>query len=111
MRYILVLLSFLSLSVFANTYANSEKSNFGTQIDQLKSRLYYIEQRVTENNSEIETIAKAVKGNALPLILFAFFCAWWAKSTGRSTLGWFFLGLLFHVLTAIALVSKTESKT
>jgi hypothetical protein len=41
------------------------------------------------SNSDIKGLEKAAKDNALTLILFAFFCTWWAKSIGRSALGWF----------------------
>jgi len=45
-----------------------------------------------------------------PLILFAWFiaacfCAFIARSKNRSGLGWFFLGLLFPVLSLIALIA------
>lgn len=65
---------------------------------------------ISDNNSEIQTIAKAAKNSVFTFIMFTFFCAWWAKSTGRNTLGWFFLGLFFHVFAAIALLIKTEQK-
>jgi hypothetical protein len=101
---------FMSLSVVANSDAKA-KLDLENKIELVQNRLSYLEQQVDENNSEIRSLTNTAKNNALPLVLFAFFCAWWAKSSGRSPLLWFFLGLLFHVFTAIALVIKTESKT
>ena len=111
MKFIWILLMFLSFSAFANSDVQPTKAGLESKIERVQNRLNFVEQMVYENNSEIQGLAKAAKDNGLSLVLFAFFCAWWAKSTGRSTLGWFFLGLLFHVFTAIALVTKTEPKT
>jgi len=99
------------LDVFASSDAKPTKPDLETKVELVQNRLYFLEQMVYDNDSKIKGLTKAAKDNALPLVLFAFFCAWWAKSTGRSALGWFFLGLLFHVFTAIALVAKTEPKT
>jgi hypothetical protein len=40
----------------------------------------------------------------LVLFLFGVFCAYWAMSSRRSGVLWFFLGLLFGPLTGIALL-------
>ena len=40
------------------------------------------------------------------LFLFAAFCALWAQNTGRNPWLWFFLGLLFSVITVLVLLSK-----
>lgn len=38
--------------------------------------------------------------------LFGIYCATWAKSSGRSAWGWFFLGFFFAPITGIFLASK-----
>ena len=38
--------------------------------------------------------------------LFGTFCATWAKSSGRSAWGWFFLGFFFGPITGIVLAAK-----
>jgi hypothetical protein len=63
------------------------------------------------SETAISKLQKAINSNGLAIVFFGFFCAWWAKTTGRSALGWFILGLLFHVFTAIALLIKTERST
>ena len=111
MKFIWILLIFISFNVLANSDVEPPQAELESKIERFQERLNFVEQMVYENNAEIRGVATAAKDNALSLVLFAFFCAWWAKSTGRNTIGWFFLGLFFHVFTAIALVIKTESKT
>ena len=44
---------------------------------------------------------------AIPMLfLFGAVCALWAQNTGRSAWRWFFLGLLFSVITVVVLLSK-----
>jgi len=38
--------------------------------------------------------------------LFGAFCALWAQNTGRNPWLWFFLGLVFSVITVLVLLSK-----
>ncbi len=40
------------------------------------------------------------------LLLFAFLCALWAQNTKRNPWLWFFLGLVFSILTAFVLLHK-----
>lgn len=80
-------------------------------ISRLQSKVRSLEYAQNNTETEVTELQEAIKSNGLALILFAFFCAWWAKTTGRSALGWFLLGLLFHVFTAIALLVKTERST
>jgi hypothetical protein len=42
----------------------------------------------------------------LVFYLFAIFCAYWAQTTGRSALLWFFMGWLFAPITGLVLLSK-----
>ncbi len=43
------------------------------------------------------------------LILFGAFCALWAQNTGRNCWLWFFLGLLFSVITIFFLLTKNAN--
>lgn len=40
--------------------------------------------------------------------LFGVFCALWAQNTGRSAWLWFFLGAIFSVISAVALLVKNS---
>jgi hypothetical protein len=42
------------------------------------------------------------------VFLFGAFCALWAQNTGRNPWSWFFLGLLFNVITVLVLLSKNS---
>jgi hypothetical protein len=48
-------------------------------------------------------------GGGLVLFFFAVFCALWAQNTGRSAWLWFFLGLFFHIITALVLLTKNSN--
>jgi Na+/melibiose symporter-like transporter len=113
MKYIwIVLIVLIALfSIFPSNSANIQDVNTEKEIRILKNRVSSIEYSVSQNKTELDAIADVAQNNALSLILFAFFCAWWAKTSGRSSLLWFILGLFFHIFTAIALVIKTERKT
>lgn len=102
---------FLSFSIFANKDTKTTEPDLKKEIEFVHNRLSLIEQLAYENKSEIQGLTTTAKNNALALVLFAFFCAWWAKSTGRNTIVWFFLGLVFHVFTAIVLVAKTKPRS
>jgi len=84
--------------------------NIEKEITILKNRVSIIENLVGQNKTQLDALAQVAQNNALTLILFAFFCAWWAKTSGRSSSLWFVLGLFFHIFTAIALIIKTKRK-
>ncbi len=42
------------------------------------------------------------------LLLFAFFCALWAQNTKRNPWLWFFLGLIFSIITAFVMLHKNS---
>jgi len=47
---------------------------------------------------------KVAKG--FVLFFFAGFCALWAQNSGHNAWGWFFLGLLFSIITVTVLLYK-----
>lgn len=55
-------------------------------------------------NLQNKSHAAPVTGGAA--FLFGAFCALWAQNTKRSAWGWFFLGLIFSVITVIVLLVK-----
>ncbi|GHE84901.1 hypothetical protein [Thalassotalea profundi] len=110
MKFIRILLIIFSCSTFASDEIKPTTAELETQIKHLQNRLYFIEQSVLDNSSALRNLSRTAQDNILVLVLFAFFCAWWAKTTDRNSVLWFFLGLLFNVFTAIAIVLKTEPK-
>jgi cell division protein FtsW (lipid II flippase) len=56
--------------------------------------------------SRLESTARDDASVAAVFFLFGAFCALWAQNTGRRAWAWFFLGLLFNVITVIVLLSK-----
>lgn len=108
MKWLLLPLVWLMLS--GNCQANSTDLSAETQaqIQHLQLELSALAKKQADTSSEVSTLQNKVTNNGLALLFFAFFCAWWAKSTGRSALLWFFLGIFFNIITAIVLVVKTE---
>jgi hypothetical protein len=72
--------------------------------DQADARVRALENRVAQLESSVE--GKSSIGAVL--FLYGVFCALWAQNTGRSAWLWFFLGLLFSVITVIVLLSKNS---
>ncbi|MCL4836984.1 MAG: hypothetical protein KJ058_03330 [Thermoanaerobaculia bacterium] len=50
--------------------------------------------------------AESYASISLVAFLFGIFCAYWAQTTKRSALVWFFLGVFFAPLTGLLLLAK-----
>jgi 4-hydroxybenzoate polyprenyltransferase len=70
--------------------------------DKTEERVKALENRVSQLQSAVEHKA----GIGAFVFLCGIFCALWAQNTGRSAWLWFFLGLLFSVITVIVLLVK-----
>jgi hypothetical protein len=68
--------------------------------DKTEEQVKALENRVSRLESAIER--KAGIGGIV--LLYGIFCALWAQNTGRRAWLWFFLGLLFSVITAMVLL-------
>jgi hypothetical protein len=70
-----------------------------------------LERRVEALERRVEvprTIIQEQGPSGAVLFLFGAFCALWAQNTNRSSWLWFFLGLLFSVITVIFLLVKNS---
>ena len=65
-------------------------------------------QRVDQLTSRVDRMDSRVDRGASGAVLFLFgaFCALWAQNTKRSALVWFFLGVIFNVITVLVLLAK-----
>ena len=63
----------------------------------LESRVSRLEQQLND------------RSGGLVLFLCGAFCALWAQNTGRNAWLWFFLGLIFNVITILVLLSKNST--
>jgi outer membrane murein-binding lipoprotein Lpp len=113
MKWKILIIFILSFGFSSQLFAqeNSELASLEEKIQQLQYRVQTLNNEQSKTKEEVNELKEAIKGNALALIFFAVFCAWWAKTTGRSSLLWFILGMFFHVFTAIAVLIKTERGT
>lgn len=50
-----------------------------------------------------------VSGAGAVLFLFGAFCALWAQNTRRNPWLWFFLGIFFHIITVLFLLTKNAN--
>ena len=67
-------------------------------------RITSLEARV----SNLEHRASDAASGGAAMVLFGAFCALWAQNTGRSAWAWFFLGLIFSVITVLVLLYKNS---
>jgi hypothetical protein len=64
-------------------------------------------ERVTRLESEVRDNTSV----GLTLFLFGVFCALWAQNTGRNPWAWFFLDLLFNLVTVAVLLAKNSKES
>ncbi|MEO6992776.1 MAG: hypothetical protein ABI273_04020 [Lacunisphaera sp.] len=75
---------------------------------------FYASPAFAQVDARLESRVSALerRANSLPLdlggvgFLFGAFCALWAQNTGRNSWLWFFLGMLFSIITVIVLLIK-----
>lgn len=63
----------------------------------------------TDDHCRLRIGPAAVDLGPSVLFLFGAFCALWAQNTGRNPWLWFFLGLLFSVVTIFFLLTKNAN--
>ena len=83
----------LLLALGSSAYAQQDLQ----RVAQLESRVSALEDRVKDLSSA-----------GAALLLYGAFCALWAQNTGRNSWLWFFLGLLFSVITVLVLLAKNS---
>jgi len=69
-------------------------------------------QRVVNLEYRVSNLEQHFPINAdggVAVFLFGAFCALWAQNTGRNPWSWFFLGMLFNVITVLVLLSKNSN--
>jgi len=63
-----------------------------------------LESRVSKVERELND-----RSGGVVLFVFGAFCALWAQNTGRNAWLWFFLGLLFSVISVLVLLYKNAN--
>jgi fatty acid desaturase len=100
MRYIHPL-----LALFALAFTLTLPMQLSAQSD--TSRLDELERRVTQ----AEHRSRGDQAAGVAVFVCGAFCALWAQQTGRNAWLWFFLGLLFSVITLLVLLYKNSNDT
>jgi hypothetical protein len=96
MRRICVWLVAAMTSVFVPGRVMAEES-VDARIQTLEKRIAHLDSSVRDNSSD-----------GAALFLYGVFCALWAQNTGRNAWLWFFLGLLFSVITVLVLLYRNS---
>ncbi len=75
--------------------------------EKVEERVAALEKRVHQLESKPTIIPRSQESTGGGVVfLYGVFCALWAQNTGRSAWLWFFMGLLFNVITVIVLLVK-----
>lgn len=80
-----------------------------SQLEQAQSTTRRLETRIVQINSELNHRMASREDGAAVLVLFGFVCALWAQNTDRNPWLWFFMGLIFNLITFCVLLSKNAS--
>ncbi|HWI57919.1 MAG TPA: hypothetical protein VNZ22_11880 [Bacillota bacterium] len=70
------------------------------QVSALEDRVAQLENRTRSYGTHAD--------EGVVLMLAGAFCALWAQNTGRNAWLWFFLGMLFNVITLLVLLYKNS---
>jgi hypothetical protein len=73
-----------------------------------ESKIRRLEYTVRRLESEVrqEVANRGDEAAGVVLFLFGVFCALWAQNTDRNPWLWFFMGLLFNIITVLVLLAK-----
>jgi len=80
-----------------------------SEVRSLRSKVSALESKINNLESEMRSVKTKLNDAGIVLFFFAVFCAWWAQHTNRNPWLWFFLGLLFNIITALVLLSKNAA--
>jgi hypothetical protein len=107
--YITVLLFTTFLIAAGNCFSQNKTTDFENlkrQIDFQNSELQILKNNLNNETSQLKQKLNDYASSSLVLFLFGAFCALWAQNTGRNPWIWFFLGLIFSVITVIIILIK-----
>ena len=77
-----------------------------------RQALQQLEGRFDQLNTQVNRLSNEMRENVSNgglAMLFGGFCALWAQNTGRNAWLWFFLGLIFSVITVLVLLYKNST--
>jgi hypothetical protein len=104
-RVVFLLTLFLLSDYNADAQGNSEKIEQLTQkIERQDAEIQSMRNKLDSETWNLRQEIDSYAPLGLVLFLFGVFCALWAQNTGRNPWSWFFLGLIFSVLTVITVL-------
>jgi TolA-binding protein len=90
----------------------SEIQQLRDDVESLRSENSQLRNEVSQLSSNVNRFQSTLADKAdtgLILSFFGVFCALWAQNTRRNPWLWFFLGIFFHFLTGLVLLSKNAT--
>lgn len=78
------------------------------RVEELEAEVSQLQGKVRNLESKMNLIRNNINEAGYAAFLFGIFCAWWAQHTNRNAWLWFFLGLIFSVITGIVLLCKNS---
>ena len=106
---LLILMSLAGEHLFAQDPTPTQQKQLEKKVDAQQQEIDSLNERLNELESDVEDLESDIEetaGKGLILFLFGVFCALWAQNTGRDPWLWFFMGLIFSVITVLVLLSK-----
>jgi len=104
--YILLATTVLTGSMIdMNAQVSKEEFNeLKQKVELLESENSSLTNKLNNQNNQLQVETKSYAPLGLVLFLFGGFCALWAQNSGRNPWVWFFLGLIFSVITVVAVL-------
>jgi hypothetical protein len=111
-------ISFFTLSLSsqaqeANSKGTRDLSQQARDMERLERKVHQLDSDLKQLKQENRTLKQSMyprftfSGDAGPvLFLFGAFCARWAQNAGRNSWLWFFLGLLFSIITVLFVLAS-----
>jgi hypothetical protein len=75
-----------------------------TAEDSVDARIQALERRIAQQESPVRDNSS----DGAVVILYGVLCALWAQNTGRNAWLWFFMGMVFSVITVMVLLYKNS---
>lgn len=110
MRGVFILI-FLAIVGNAQGNESDQLREIERRVDDLQREVDSVNLKLTSVEWQIQHLLNSINDSStgVSLILFGAFCALWAQNTDRNPWLWFFMGLLFSVVTVIVLLVKNSN--
>ncbi len=82
LAFVILAFGFQYAALASESTTQQTISELEKTINILKSKVRSLEYAQTNTETAVSKLQEAINSNGLAVVLFAFFCAWWAKTSG-----------------------------